>query len=279
MVGLLSFQAQCQTMKVRVADRFQDELPPSGFNRGVIESKNISSKKMGCGLIGKVLDKKTRLPIPQVTIVLLDNKSGEVKTLVTNYSGEFEANYKFSRKIIDFDLTISKDGYLVKKINFKKVITKPGTIRMEEELGPLEIGYNIAGLCGIFNILYDFDKSSISMDASLELDKLVKCMNENPEIIIEIGSHTDCRGLNKYNEKLSDRRAKSARKYVVSHGIEPYRVFGKGYGETRLINNDTCKPTIKSECTKEKHKLNRTTEFIIVSGGNGVKNNGIIVYK
>jgi hypothetical protein len=276
-IGLLSFQTQSQTIKQRDTDRLYDESP---FFK--VEESYQDITKKDCVLIGRILDYQTRLPIPGVIIVLIDNINGEVKTIITDDNGEFVddlTNYECPRGIIDFDLTISKDGYLAKKVNFKKVIEKPGIVRMEEELGILKIGSDIAGICGIIDFLYDFDKSYIRPDAALELDKLVKCMKENPEMIIEIGSHTDCRASKKHNRILSDRRAKSARKYIVSKGIEPYRVFGKGYGETRLMNNCTCELNNKSDCTKDEHKLNRRTEFIIVSGGSGVKNNGIIVFK
>jgi flagellar motor protein MotB len=273
-IGLLGFQAQSQTIKQRAADRLYDEL--SFFK---VEEPDQYLEKKDCELIGEILDNQTRLPIPGVTIVLLDNKNGDIKTIVTDDNGEFVAYYECPGGIIDFDLTISKYGYLTKKVNFKKVIEKFGIVRMEEELGIIKIGSDIAGICGIVDLLYDFDKSYIRPDAALELDKLVKCMKENPEMIIEIGSHTDCRASKKQNRILSDRRAKSARKYVVFKGVEPYRVFGKGYGETRLINNCTCELNNKPDCSEDEHKLNRLTEFRIVSGGSGVKNNEIIVFK
>lgn len=266
-------------IKKDYTNTYNHEFSSEDCKKGLIEPANTLFKKRDCGLIGKIVDKSTRAPIANATIILLDNKNGEVKTVVTDENGEFIddlANYECPGGIIDFDLTIDKEGYLPKKVNYKKAITKPGIVRMEEDLGNVGIfavGTEISGICGIEDILYDFDKSYIRPDAAIELDKLIQCMNENPEMIVEIGSHTDCRASKRYNEKLSDRRAKSARKYVVSKGIAPYRIFGKGYGETRLLNGCACEPTNKSDCSEDEHQLNRRTEFRIVSGGDGVQNN------
>ena len=86
-------------------------------------------------------------------------------------------------------------------------------------------------------------------------------MKETPELIIEAASHTDSRGPRAYNQKLSERRAKSTVDYIVSKGISRDRISAKGYGESQLINN--CKDGVR--CGIEKHKLNRRTEFVIVN--------------
>jgi outer membrane protein OmpA-like peptidoglycan-associated protein len=83
-------------------------------------------------------------------------------------------------------------------------------------------------------------------------------------MVIEVGSHTDCRASAKYNMTLSDQRAKSSAQYIVSKGIAKQRIYGKGYGETILITNCPCEGEVKSTCTEEEHQLNRRTEFTIV---------------
>lgn len=109
----------------------------------------------------------------------------------------------------------------------------------------------------IENIYYDFDKWNIRPDAAIELDKIVTLLNENPHIIIELGSHTDSRGTFKYNEVLSQRRAESAVNYIISRGIDSSRITAKGYGEYQLVNQ--CSDGVK--CTEEEHQMNRRTEF------------------
>ena len=89
-------------------------------------------------------------------------------------------------------------------------------------------------------------------------------MNEYPDMEIELGSHTDCRASMAYNQALSDNRAKAAAAYVKSKITKPQRIYGKGYGETRLVNGCACEGTVVSDCPEEEHAKNRRTEFIIV---------------
>ena len=109
-------------------------------------------------------------------------------------------------------------------------------------------------------IYYNFDKYDIREDAKIELDKIVKIMTDNPDVEIELGSHTDCRGSWKYNSKLSKKRAKSAASYISSRISGPSRITSKGYGESKLVNDCKC----SSKCSAEDHQKNRRTEFIIV---------------
>ncbi|SMC80844.1 OmpA family protein [Pedobacter nyackensis] len=112
----------------------------------------------------------------------------------------------------------------------------------------------------IENIYYDFDKWNIRPDAAIELNKLVEVLKENPTIWIVLGSHTDSRGNDAYNQALSQNRANSAVEYIIKRGIDKSRITAKGYGETRLLNR--CGNGVK--CTIEEHQLNRRTEFTIV---------------
>lgn len=109
------------------------------------------------------------------------------------------------------------------------------------------------------NIYYDFDKWNILPDASKELDLLVSLMMENPEMKVDLSSHTDERGSDIYNLKLSELRAASAIGYIVSKGIDSTRITGKGYGKTQLIHKRTGGRNITSEQNRE----NRRTEIII----------------
>ena len=86
----------------------------------------------------------------------------------------------------------------------------------------------------INNIYYDLDKAEIRTDAAFILDSLVLMLEDNPEIYIELGSHTDDRNTDAYNLDLSQRRAKSAVDYLIGRGIQSKRVLAKGYGETKI---------------------------------------------
>jgi outer membrane protein OmpA-like peptidoglycan-associated protein len=109
------------------------------------------------------------------------------------------------------------------------------------------------------NIYYDFNKADIRPDAAVELDRLVKIMNDNPTIVVVLSSHTDSRGSNDYNQRLSQRRAESAVKYIQTKNIPQARISAKGFGESKLLNN--CKDGVK--CTDAQHQENRRTEFTV----------------
>ena len=109
------------------------------------------------------------------------------------------------------------------------------------------------------NIYYDFDKWDILPESAKELDKLVSLMTENPGMKVELGSHTDDRGTEPYNLKLSQSRAKSAVEYIVSKGINKSRIKGTGYGKSQLIH----KGLGGLKCTAEQNRENRRTEIFI----------------
>lgn len=110
------------------------------------------------------------------------------------------------------------------------------------------------------NIYYDFDKWEIRADAAKELDKLVKVLNDNPTIQVELSSHTDSRAGDQYNLILSDKRAKATVDYLIARGINAGRLTWKGYGESKPINK--CVNGVA--CTEAEHQLNRRTEFKVV---------------
>ncbi|HEY9117237.1 MAG TPA: OmpA family protein [Roseivirga sp.] len=109
------------------------------------------------------------------------------------------------------------------------------------------------------NIYYDLNQAEIREDAARELDKLVQLLNDNPNVKIELSSHTDSRAGNDFNLDLSQRRAQSAVDYLVSQGIARDRLVAKGYGESQLING--CDDANADSCTEEQHQENRRTEF------------------
>jgi len=115
------------------------------------------------------------------------------------------------------------------------------------------------------NIYYDLDEDYIRPDAALELDKLVAILEDNPEIKIELSSHTDSRQTADYNMDLSNRRAQSATNYIIEAGIDPERITAKGYGESLLIISDEEINRLPTEEEQEAaHQINRRTEFKIL---------------
>jgi outer membrane protein OmpA-like peptidoglycan-associated protein len=119
-------------------------------------------------------------------------------------------------------------------------------------------------MLAINTIYFDFDKSNIRESETEKLDKIVKVLNENPTLKIELGSHTDCRGTKGYNQALSQRRAQSTSNYIRKRITNPSRIVSKGYGESQLTNNCPCEGSVASDCNEEQHQLNRRTEFKII---------------
>jgi len=157
---------------------------------------------------------------------------------------------------LNLGVDVSAEGYLNESYKLDISLGADSIIKLTYLLDKKEIGTDL----GPFMIYYNFDKYDIREDAKVELDKIVKVMNENPDVKIELGSHTDCRGSSSYNLRLSKKRAKSAAKYISTKISNPNRISSKGYGESKLINDCNC----TSKCSADDHQQNRRTEFIIV---------------
>ena len=127
--------------------------------------------------------------------------------------------------------------------------------------------YSVGEVIRIRDLYYDYDKSNIRPDAALRLDKVVSLMNRYPSMNIELGSHTDARGNDSYNSKLSQRRADSAVRYIISKGIDRSRLSARGYGEREITNH--CVNGVN--CKDETHEENRRTEIRITSIEDGVE--------
>ncbi|MBK7958158.1 MAG: OmpA family protein [Bacteroidetes bacterium] len=119
----------------------------------------------------------------------------------------------------------------------------------------------------INNIYYDLDKATLRPESQLTLDTLIEFFQENEHLTIEIGSHTDARGSNEYNQKLSQERAQSVVDYLISKKVNPAKIIAKGYGETKLVNK--CADGV--DCTEEEHQQNRRTTFRVVGEGVNLK--------
>jgi outer membrane protein OmpA-like peptidoglycan-associated protein len=110
-------------------------------------------------------------------------------------------------------------------------------------------------------IYFDYDLWYIRKESKPILNRVIELMKKYPEMVVEIGSHTDNRGNDKYNMNLSSNRAQSTREYFINLGISEKRIFAKGYGETVQI----IKCEHNESCTEEQHELNRRSEFVIKS--------------
>lgn len=250
----------------------QDSLSTKTTPEGDEFTKTIELEKdPNLTLLAGIYDAKTGAGIEDVKIKIKDLAvSNDFELIKTDKNGEYKTPIK-GKKIGDkllYLVSIEKEGYVTKTLNFTYDIKKEGEIQMNELLaltiGKVEVGMDLAKMIDIKPIYFDLGKSKIRPDAAIELSKVVAVMKEYPAMIIELGAHTDCRGSAAANLKLSGARAVAAAAYIVKQGIDKTRISGKGYGESKLLNSCGCEGKVKSTCTEFEHSQNRRTEFIIV---------------
>ncbi|MEN9421263.1 MAG: hypothetical protein RLZZ107_737, partial [Bacteroidota bacterium] len=214
---------------------------------------------------------QTKSVISGAQIVIKDLKTKAVLfSNTTDQSGTWQQALEDMKvgTTLAYEISLACSGYLAKTLTYQEQINNEGIIALHEKLNvaltPVAVGGDLAKTLGIKPIYFDLGKYNIRKDAAVELDKIVKVMNENPTMVIELGSHTDCRSSVKFNETLSANRAKASAAYIKQRITNPERIYGKGYGESRLLNDCGCEGTVKSTCTEAEHQLNRRTEFIII---------------
>jgi outer membrane protein OmpA-like peptidoglycan-associated protein len=219
-------------------------------------------------LDGLVADKNTTDFLNGAKVEFTNPSTFEVyETLYSSTNGGFVSSILKDKNFGDslyYHVKVTKEGYLTQTFDFIKVLDGDTAVHLKYLLEKPEIGIDLAKTLDLKPIYFDLDKSAIRADAKIELDKIVKIMNDNPTIEIELGSHTDCRASFKYNMALSDRRAKSSAEYIKARITNPKRIYGKGYGESKLVNDCGCEGEQKSSCSEEEHQANRRTEFRIV---------------
>ena len=208
-----------------------------------------------CGVDAYVFvkDKKTGKVLKGAQVAILDEKNNIIETKITDDKGALTYSVDCNRS---YSLLASADGY--EKSNFALPSKSGGSVDINAELEPIE-SIIVDGKIVLKDIYFDFDKSNITEKAAYELDKLVQVMKTYPNAVIMVKAHTDTKGSEEYNMRLSNERAVSAVQYVLSNGIAKERISGQGYGKSE--------PRIKCEpCTAEQDAENRRIEFIVVKG-------------
>ena len=225
--------------------------------------KQIKKPSVPCDILlsGIVTDKNTGAYLEGATVSLSDTNNNLFKSVVTGASAAF-AFIPDCDKI--FLIRAEKEGYNTSE----KMVTTPNVsseieeiLQLEKTLKPVVPGDDIAKILDLNPIYFNFDKYDIRPDAEVELAKVLVYMESYPSVRIDVRSHTDSRGRDAYNLNLSQNRNISTRDWLISKGISASRLTGKGYGETRLVNQ--CSNGVR--CSKEQHQLNRRSEFIVVS--------------
>ena len=205
---------------------------------------------------GIATDKESGQAIANATINLtIDGNIGnEITAANGNYSSEILKDYLFESSI-NGQIMVSADGYLAQSINVKSDLLFDSVITVNFMLEATARGF-----LGPYFVNYEYNRSNLTDYSKNKLVEVIKIMNDNPTLKIEIASHTDSRGGAGYNQRLSEMRAKTAVAYIKSKIVNPDRIEAKGYGEEKLLNDCTDgKP-----CTDKLHIQNRRTEFIII---------------
>ncbi len=225
-------------------------------------------------LAGQVFNDKTKMTVEGVAIKI-QGSDGRNINLKTNAAGNFKTRLNENT---DYFLITEKEGFLRSKISLTtKGINNDTTINLELYIKPMD------QIVKIPNIRYFFNDTTLRPESKVALDKLIELLKLNPNIKIEIMAHTDYRGSEEYNLRLSQGRANSVVKYLVDHGIDPKRLVAKGYGETKpfVVDKETAKeyPFLKEgqvltqqfiESLPDKkeqeicNELNRRTEFRVL---------------
>jgi outer membrane protein OmpA-like peptidoglycan-associated protein/tetratricopeptide (TPR) repeat protein len=223
-------------------------------------------------LVCQVSNKTDNEPISgvKVSILYLDKNSNEINE--TQWDGTFSKMLQgFKRnQALRLEIKFEKNGYQTKTLSYSNLLSKDGEYIIKETLEPIivekfEAGIDIAKVINLKPIYFESASAILNDESALILDQIVKVLNENPEMIIEINAHTDCRGGYNSNMALSDSRAKSCATYISSRITNPTRISGKGFGETKLINNCSCEGNEEVKCSEEEHSQNRRTEFIVIA--------------
>lgn len=225
------------------------------------ESKSaisVAMEKTYCAtLSGVVKNLADDIFIPNAVIRIRSSCENKDEILLTDNQGAFNICLPVG---CDYKITGIKENFDNASVAFEN-LTSTNSLSTEIMLSPAATTMLSEGSVIVLNnIYYDFDQSFIRKGAAHELDDLYAVLVNYPSMQIELSSHTDSRGNNHYNQKLSQKRAESAKEYLVARGIDATRITAVGYGEAQLRND--CKDG--SKCTEEEHQFNRRTEVKIL---------------
>ena len=205
---------------------------------------------------------KANVVLDQVRVRLMDSEDNVLEETRSDENGGFEFQVDGET---DYLIIGDKPDFFTTRINFSTVGESIPANQLIEEITTKNFQTELVmdriileKAIVVENIYYGFDSANIRADAAIELDKLARFLEDNPQIKIELGSHTDNFGIDSYNLGLSQRRAESAVNYIISNGIEKDRIRARGYGETRPIVPNT---NSDGSDNPENRQKNRRTEI------------------
>lgn len=269
--GFKVAESEFSTMGFNASQKIEHGIPMEGL------------RKANCTVINGLVVNATynKQAMPGTKVILFNRCTGERSEFTADDMGRVELCVVCK---CDYDVSAEKSGFVPARVflNYTKDCPKGGekvelglTITdatapagLSPEKGISPTAANAAGYrtetikegstVELGNVFYDYDQATIRPDASTELDRLAALMKRYPEMELELSSHTDCRGSEDYNNRLSQARAQAVVDYLVGKGIAQARLVAKGYGE-KLPRNG-CKDKV-ANCSEDDYQFNRRTEF------------------
>ena len=269
-----------KNLKTNVEDKFTTDdkgkisIKPS-INTSYKFTYSGDGNSSACS-VEKTFDKEGKIPVKLSSnyktfsgkLKVVDEKGENIDGAQITYFSKGKTTKKLlsNKDISIIDLTSQElaetDSIVANMINYSDariVLNNSGDCNSEKTYSLVLSRKSGSELINLGMVYYDFDLWNLRPEGKAELDKLVKYMKEHPDLTVELGSHTDSRGPDYYNEWLSERRSQSCVKYIRAAGIPTDKILAKGYGETKLVNK--CSNT--DRCTEAEHQLNRRTELKI----------------
>jgi outer membrane protein OmpA-like peptidoglycan-associated protein len=231
-------------------------LSSDRFSECCLELFSLHKQKPLKQVSGLVLNCENQQPLGGVSVQVIDAANN---TVLSNQTTDANGHYSFTVEDFKSMKTVAtSDGYITNTL----AIATPANEDAESLTNPALCLNPVPKAIVLENVYYDYNKASLKPESHLSLDKLVEMLQQNPQMVIELGAHTDNVGSEKYNLKLSEARAQSVVTYLISKGIDASRLKAKGYGSTQPIAPNTNED---GSDNPEGRQKNRRTEFKVLS--------------
>jgi peptidoglycan-associated lipoprotein len=242
-----------------------DDSKEHGFftsdrSRGDDDIYEFSMTPLVLILKGTITDCDNTLPLKEALVEITNDKDSTKIRILTDERGYYETPLAPG---VNYEINVSKreDYYYDAK---PKSVSTVGVEQSTEFVKDFCLD-NQCDDVFVLPIYYDLDKAFLREESKQVLDGLIATLKRYPKMSVELGSHTDCRATYEYNIDLSQRRADSAVNYILTQGINPFRLEARGYGESQLTNKCACEGNEIVPCTDDEHQENRRTTVTVVN--------------
>jgi outer membrane protein OmpA-like peptidoglycan-associated protein/tetratricopeptide (TPR) repeat protein len=202
---------------------------------------------------GYLTNRETQEVIEGAKLTFTKSDSGDTASYITNEDGRVQF---VSQPNTPFNILYEKEGFFTKQDTFRLGTIPSGIVKFDLIMKPIEIGK----VEHLYDIRFEFNKAEIDPEYTSGLDEIARMLLINPNIKIEMKSHSDSKGNDDYNLALSHRRAQAAADYIIGMGVPQSQIIGVGYGERELVNG--CSNGVP--CTEAQHRENRRVEFLVI---------------